>query len=51
MGQEEIFIKEIKKYKTLTIIFAIISVILAILLINHTSNISQIVVEKEASID
>ena len=51
MGQEEIFIKEIKKYKTLTIIFAIISVILAILLIYFSLNIRQIVVEKEASID
>ncbi len=47
MEKEEILIKEVKKYKNLTIIFVIISIILAILLIYFSLNIRQIVIEKD----
>ena len=45
-GTRRNFHQRNKKYKTLTIIFAIISVILAILLIYFSLNIRQVVIEK-----
>ena len=51
MEQEDNLIKEVKKYKRLTFIFAIISVILAILLIYSLLNVRQIVVEKNTSLE
>ncbi|MDY0015686.1 MAG: hypothetical protein RBS13_05700 [Bacteroidales bacterium] len=51
MEQEEILIKEVKKFKKLTVIFIIISIILAILLLFSLLNVRQIVVEKENSME
>lgn len=51
MEQEKILIKEVKKYKKLTLIFAIISILLAALLMYSLLNVRQIVVEKENYIE
>lgn len=51
MEQEKILIKEVKKYKKLTLIFAIISILLATLLMYSLLNVRQIVVEKENYIE
>lgn len=51
MEQEDNLIKEVKKYKTLTFIFAIISVILAALLIYSLINVKQVIVEKNNSLE
>ncbi|NLJ81862.1 MAG: hypothetical protein GX330_01885 [Bacteroidales bacterium] len=50
MEQENNLIKEVKKYRKLTLIFAILSVILAIILIYSLLNVKQIVVERDMSL-
>ena len=51
VDQDTQLIQEVKKYKKLTIIFAIISIILACLLIFSLFNVRQVVTEKEVTIE
>lgn len=51
LESDETLKKEVRKYKQLTIIFAIISIILACLLIFSLFNVRQIIIEKETSIE
>lgn len=51
LESDETLKKEARKYKRLTIIFAIISIILACLLIFSLFNVRQIIIEKETSIE